>query len=115
MNKILHFERAAMRNETMPEGLTLSEQKCFMALRLLYQHFKAGYIPREQAALDKVKIIRQFETERSNDKYVENTSTLWQRIESAGNNYAKNRTLENADKFYRIVYGFDRIDTITRT
>ena len=108
MSKVLHFERAAMRNEPMPDGLKLSEQKCFLALRLLYQHFKAGYISREQASLEKVKIIHQFESEASDDEYVEKTKRLWQRIESAGNTYAKNKTPENAEQFYRVVYGFTK-------
>lgn len=101
----LPFERAAMRGEEMPSGLCLAEQKTFLALRLLYAEYHKGNIAREQAALEKRKVIRQMEHELAVDKLNQKTAQLWNRIEIPAMTYAHDSTLENADKFYAAVYG----------
>ena len=101
----LSFERAAYLREPMPDGLCLAEQKAFLALRFLYAEFDRGVISKEQAALEKQKVIRQMEHEIKIDKLNEQTSQFWNRIEIPALNYAKNPTRETADAFHAAVYG----------
>lgn len=103
--KELSFERAAYLREPMPDGLCLSEQKAFLALRFLYAEFDRGVISKEQAALEKQKVIRRLEHELKIDKRNEQISQLWKRIETPALEYAKNPTRETADAFHAAVYG----------
>lgn len=105
MAKELSFERAAYLRQPMPDGLCLSEQKAFLSLRFLYAEFDRGVISKEQAALEKQKIIRQLEHELKVDKLNEQISQLWKRIEIPALEYAKNPTRKTADAFHAAVYG----------
>ena len=42
------FERAAMQNDPMPEGLTGAEQILYQGLALLYSRYRSGQLSREQ-------------------------------------------------------------------
>jgi hypothetical protein len=101
----LSFERAAYLRQPMPDGLCLSEQKAFLALRFLYAEFDRGVISKEQAALEKQMLIRQMEHEIKIDKLNERIAQLWKRIEIPASEYAKNPTRKTADAFYAAVYG----------
>lgn len=101
----LSFERAAYLRQPMPDGLCLSEQKAFLALRFLYAEFDRGVISKEQAALEKQKVIRQMEHEIKIDKLNEQIAQLWKRIEIPASEYAKNPTRKTADAFHAAVYG----------
>ena len=101
----LPFERAAMRGEEMPDGLLLSEQKVFIALRSLYAAYRRGEIERERASREKQMLIRQMEHEIKVDELNEKISHLWKRIEIPALEYAKNPTRKIADAFYAAVYG----------
>jgi hypothetical protein len=105
MAKELSFERAAYLRQPMPDGLCLSEQKAFLSLRFLYAEFARGVISKEQAALEKQKVIRQLEHEIKIDKLNEKISQLWKRIEIPASEYAKNPTRKTADAFHAAVYG----------
>ena len=100
----LPFERAAMRGEEMPDGLLLSEQKVFIALRSLYAAYRRGEIERERASREKQMLIRQMEHEIKVDELNEKISQLWKRIEIPASEYAKNPTRKTADAFYAAVY-----------
>ena len=104
MAKELSFERAAYLREPMPDGLCLSEQKTFLALRFLYAEFDRGVISKEQAALEKQKVTRRLEHELKVDKLNEQISQLGKRIEVPALEYAKNPTRETADAFHAAVY-----------
>ena len=104
MAKELSFERAAFLREPMPDGLCLSEQKAFLALRFLYAEFDRGVISKEQAALEKQKVIRRLEYELNIDKLNAQIAQLWKRIEIPALEYAKNPTRETADAFHAAVY-----------
>lgn len=105
MAKELSFERAAYLRQPMPDGLCLSEQKTFLALRFLYAEFDRGVISKEQAALEKQKVIRRMEHEIKTDKMNAQIAQLWKRIEQPAREYVFDSTIENADKFYAAVYG----------
>ena len=104
MDKI-DFERAAYLREPMPDGLCLAEQKTFLALRFLYAEFDRGVISKEQAAVEKKKLIRQMEHEIKIDEMNAQIAQLWKRIEISALEYAKNPTRETADAFHAAVYG----------
>lgn len=100
-----NFERAAFLRKPMPDGLCLAEQKTFLALRFLYAEFDRGVIDKEQAALEKRKLIMQMEHEIKIDKLNERIAQLWNRIDIPARNYSLNPGIETADKFYAAVYG----------
>jgi len=103
------FERAAARGDPMPDGLTLMEQYAYQAMRYLYASYSARRIPKERAASEKRKILRQLtralEQEELQRRAYEHTAAMWKAIEAAANRYGTERTLENADAFYEAVYG----------
>ena len=105
MAKELSFERAAYLRQPMPDGLCLSEQKAFLALRFLYAEFDRGVISKEQAALEKQKLLARMNHELKIDKQNEKIAHLWKRIEIPASEYAKNPTRKTADAFYAAVYG----------
>ena len=105
MTKELSFERAAYLRQPMPDGLCLSEQKAFLALRFLYAEFDRGVISKEQAALEKQKLLARMNHELKIDKQNEKIAHLWKRIEIPALEYAKNPTRKTADAFYAAVYG----------
>jgi hypothetical protein len=103
----VNFERAAYLRQPIPDGLCLSEQKAFLALRFLYAEFDRGVISKEQAALEKRKLLEQMEHEIKIDKLNERISQLWKRIEQSARDYAMNPTKETADTFYARVYNLE--------
>lgn len=105
MAKELSFERAAYLRQPMPDGLCLSEQKAFLALRFLYAEFDRGVISKEQAALEKQKLLARMNHELKIDKQNEKIAHLWKRIEIPASEYAKNPTRKTADAFHAAVYG----------
>ena len=105
MTTELPFERAAMRNEELPSGLTLADIRAFYLLRNLYRLYLSGGIDREQASREKVKIVQAYEKEKATDKINLQISHLWKRIEIPALEYAKNPTRKTADAFHAAVYG----------
>lgn len=102
------FEKQAMSGFPLPDGLKQWEQNAYIALRGLYQQYRAGAVDRESATADKRKIVKAARDaermEAFRDMLAQSTVTLWREIEAMGNTYAKNPTLENAEAFYRAVY-----------
>ena len=103
------YEEAAMRGESMPDGLSLPEQMHFQALRLLYKNLFSGAISRDTAVTEKRKMDHPLDAEINRRKWEDIMyrfhSDLMKNMESAANAYAKNRTIENADKMYEVIYG----------
>ena len=106
---INELERAAMKNEPMPEKLDIVDQMYFQCISALYSRFRLGMISREEGSKEK-KIIEKTRKAMKEDKHsLERLRThyteLWKRIECAGQKYIHERTIENADKFIETVYG----------
>ena len=103
------YEEAAMRGEEMPDGLVLPQQLHFQALRLLYKNLHSGVIDRKTAVTEKRKLDHPLDVEMNRKKWEEIMyrfhSDLMKNVEGAANAYAKNRTIENADKMYEVIYG----------
>ena len=91
---VVSFERAAYLRQPMPDGLCLSEQKAFLALRFLYAEFDRGVISKEQAALEKQMLIRQhWNHEIKIDKLNERIAQLWKRIEEPAREMSLNSSV----------------------
>ena len=107
----LPYERAAMNGLEMPEGLDPADQWMFLSLRLLYESNKKGIISREVGRIEKGRLAHQRSVMEQKfgmrEKLVQSCVERTVRIESAANDYARNRTLENADKLYKALYGME--------
>jgi len=105
----LEFERAAMKNEPMPNGLDIIDAAMYQSLATLYARFHAGAITREKAAAEKGKMLHSYEKQRTQRDYelslYKHRAELFRQINNAADDYAKNRTLANADRMYEIIYG----------
>lgn len=102
------FELDAMRSEEMPNNLNLTDAKMYQALSWLYKRYYAKYITREQAKNEKRKLLYQYNEEKKQRKYEFELcckqQEMFKKCEIAANNYAKQRTLENADELYKVIY-----------
>jgi len=103
------YEREAMLGGEMPDGLELLDQLTFLALRSLYAQKRGGVIDRETGSREKGKLRYQRDILcrklGAKEDMAIRSARFFQDVECAANAYAKNRTLENADKLYRVVYG----------
>lgn len=54
------LEILAMHNDSLPAGLELPETLLFMSFRCLHQSVRAGRLTRDQAHMEKVKLLDQF-------------------------------------------------------
>ena len=99
------LEELAMRNAAMPDGLSTAEQLLFLKFRLLYQTAALGSITPEQGRLEKLAILDRYRLDCFDEKCWQHTRQLWKIIEAAGSAYALDRTVENADRFQKAVYG----------
>lgn len=99
------LEDLAMHGAAMPDGLGTAEQLLFLKFRLLYQTAALGSITPEQGRREKLVILDRYRLDTFDEMAWKHTRQLWQKIEAAGSAYAKDRTIENADRFYEAVYG----------
>lgn len=103
------YEPAAMRGEEMPDGLDMVDQLNFLCLRSLYAQARSGIIDRETGSREKGKLCYQRDLwERrllSKEKMAQHSAEMFKSVEGAANAYARERTLENADRLYRALYG----------
>lgn len=105
------YERAAMRGDEMPDGLDIVDQINFLCLRSLYAQKRAGIIDRAVGSAEKAKLRRQRDLWEQRlffrEKLAKRCVEMFQTVEAAANAYAKDRTLENADKLYQAIYGME--------
>lgn len=102
---LLPFERTAMHGGEMPDGLTGSEQKLFLSLRMLYRQNDMGVVSRDAAVMEKKKLMQAFEVDRFRDECGKHSVELWKAAEAGANAYGHERTLENADMVIEAIYG----------
>lgn len=112
------YERSAMRGETIPENLSWTDQRMYLALRNLYASVRSGTISRDIGRIEKRKLIvgyrRELEREQFSEKLTNHSSRMWKGIERYTSQYRKNRSLENADALVNAISGYliggERID-----
>ena len=107
-NQISDLERAAMKNEPMPDGLKFYDQMYFQALRYLYLQYNSRQMSREQGTEEKQRmkverdrLAKESESVIAYNKYYAKTYVT---LAQASIAYAKERTLENADAMYEALY-----------
>ena len=99
------FERKAMKGEPCPKELDIADTCAYMALKSLYRMYKNGLISRRDAAKEKETIVFNWETEKSKLKFLNReTKELKEKIGTASAEYAKNPTIENAERLYCALY-----------
>lgn len=97
----LPYEREAMQNNPMPDGLTLLDQLMYQNLALLYYRYHCGAITREQAKTAKGKLLFSYDRKQRADK-VANDLAAWhaglrKEVEGAQNAYMRaRRSMENS-------------------
>lgn len=96
------MQAARMNHPDPPRDLL--DASLYLALYNLYAALYAGNLSREQARPVKLLLAAQYKREKSNYdldlKSRRAAVELWRRTESAGNAYATNRTLDNADRLW---------------
>ena len=101
--------KLAAQNAVPSGKLSLSETLLWYRLRDLYRSFSQGSISKENAAVEKQKIVKQYnadkQTQETAERYIAYHAKLWRNIEVAHMAYRQNKTIENADKFIEAVYG----------
>ncbi len=111
----LEFEKAAMRNDPMPQGLRLSEQKAYTSLRNLYAQYFLNLISLETAKAEKQEIKRALATERSKEEFLDRENkVLAKRIKEASERYKEKQTIENANRLYAAFYNLAEDSTTAR-
>lgn len=102
---VLPYEKAAIRGDEMPDGLSFPDQLMYIALRSLYSQVRQGIIPRDAGVREKRKIMPQYERYRSGwDCGLEWAKKL-KVTEAARAAYRKNRSLTAADELVAIMEG----------
>lgn len=91
--------------------MTKAESEMYFLLCNLYAAYRHGGLTAEEGAKRKKRIINNFWARKQEDDFRktmgEHFAEMKKRIESAANAYAKDRTLENADKLYKALYGME--------
>lgn len=99
------FERAAMRGDPMPDGLTGAEQLLFQGLSLLYARLHMGAIDRDMARREKVKLVQQYENAAFDYALWARTAALWKTLEAPMAAFREKSSVENAKRCMELLYG----------
>lgn len=102
------IKNAAVRFKPMPDGLNAAEILYFVTMRSLSADFRAKRISAETARTEGLAARRAFEQNNFGCRLSQHSADLWRGIEATGSRFAKERTLEAADEFYRTVYGLKK-------
>lgn len=102
---VFDFEKQAMNGEPLPKGLDLADSLLYLGLKRIYADYNSGSITRKEGSEIKEALVYNHAKAKSELEFLSRRALeLSERIQSAKQNYEKNRTLENADKFYKAVY-----------
>ena len=84
------------------------------AFRELYRDFRAGKLKKDEAEKAKAEILKRYAAQKTEYDTMQNIlqsqAEMWKRIELAGSRYGTERTVENADAFYKAVYDVELKD-----
>ena len=72
------LERLAAHETPMPEGISLSAQAAYLALRALYREYHRGGVGKEQAAAEKRLIRKEYAQRRENEEHLKEVIHRWQ-------------------------------------
>lgn len=87
---------------TPPDSAMPYEWLLWHRLRDIYSKVRDGSISKADGAKQKEQAVNSYQTDKS---LYDASVQLWMNIEQAGIQYAKDKTIANADAFYAAVYG----------
>lgn len=102
---VLPYEAQAQRGEEMPSGLNYPDQLMYQALALLYARYRLKLITREQAQIEKKKLLENYRIYQYQWEMGDHWAEIIKATDLARCEYRKNRTLENADKLVKCIDG----------
>ena len=105
-----NIERAAMQaahtNQLDPPS-DLLDSFLYLALYELYATLYAGQLTRDQARPIKLKLLARYRKQKAaydfDMKLRRSAVALWKNTEAASNQYALDRTLDNADELWAVI------------
>lgn len=101
MNNEFKYELQAMHGEPLPSELIGIDIVIYYALCNVYDRFKNGEFNRATGAIAKKEILKERD---SLNEWIYQRAELLKRADTASCTYAKNPTIENADRFFAAVY-----------
>ena len=102
------FERQAMEGKPLPQGLDIADSCAYMSLKHLYAMYRKCLISRNDAKKEKESIVYNWMMAKSKLDFLDRKSdVLKEKISHASEEYAKNPTIENADRLYAAFYNFN--------
>ena len=107
------WERLASQLAPMPDGLPGEEQAAYQAMRWLYTQYRAGRVPRDQAAAESARIRaecrRRAEKRAFADRQAEHTIALWRNADNGASEFRLATDdagrLKAAEKMLRAIEG----------
>ncbi len=109
------WEKAAMRGEELPDGLSLPDQMAYTALRNTYRAYYDKAISRDAAAAEKQRIRLAWERAVSRAAFDQRLTTYHVKViretEAAKNAFRKNPTSANALRLCNAMDGLPPPDT----
>jgi uncharacterized membrane protein len=102
------LEDIAFNGGPMPDLRSQAQCVLFQAFRNLYSYAKRVNMPPEQGRREKNEILKAYEINRFLEDMQEKDIQTRKRVELAAAEYAKNPSVETADKFYEAFYRVKR-------
>ena len=106
---VFKFERAAMNEEPMPNGLSFSDQVIYIGLRYLYGSKRRGIITVDAAKAEKKKLIASVQQREKllafEKSCFEQSARLRKDIEAAASSYRLNPSIEAANRLISAIDG----------
>ena len=108
MMDVDQLEDIAYNGGQMPDLRSQAQCVLFQAFRNLYDYAKRVQMSPEQGRREKHEILQAYKINLFLEEVQESTVQMWKRIETAAAEYAKDPSVENADKLYKAIYQVDR-------
>lgn len=108
MMDVNQLEDIAFNGGQMPDLRSQAQCVLFQAFRNLYDYAKRVQMPPEQGRREKHEIMQAYKINRFLEEVEEATIQMWKRIEASSTEYAKEPSVENADKLYEAIYRVKR-------
>lgn len=95
----------AKRGERLPQGCGTSAQMAYQAICYLIERCKLGKVPDDKAREELQAVRAEYERGKNVELYAQYSAQLWRDLGAAASAYQKDKTFENMDKMFEIIYG----------
>lgn len=102
------LEDIAFNGGPMPALKSQAQYVLFQAFRNLYDYAKRSQMPMEQGRREKAQIMENYRINLFLEEQLEQTNKMWKAIELTSAAYAKDPSVETADKLYEAIYRVKR-------